>query len=67
MATGKIVQVIGTVVDVEFPPDEIWMAGDVGEGFKEMDSGSAHDDASNTPGMHETQTTDYAIVMEGEI
>ena len=52
---------------VEFPPDEIWMAGDVGEGFKEMGSGSAHDDASDTPGMHETQTTDYAIVMEGEI
>jgi len=23
MATGKIVQVIGTVVDVEFPPDEL--------------------------------------------
>ena len=52
---------------VEFPPDEIWMAGDVGEGFNEMGSGSAHDDASDTPGMHETQTTDYAIVMEGEI
>ena len=23
MATGKIVQVIGTVVDVEFPPDNL--------------------------------------------
>ena len=23
MAVGKIVQVIGTVVDVEFPPDEL--------------------------------------------
>ncbi len=23
MSTGKIVQVIGTVVDVEFPPDEL--------------------------------------------
>ena len=23
---------------VEFPPDEIWMAGDVGEGFKQMGS-----------------------------
>ena len=23
MATGKVVQVIGTVVDVEFPPDEL--------------------------------------------
>ena len=52
---------------VEFPPDEIWMAGDVEDGFKEMGSGSAHDDTSDTPGMHETQTTDYAIVMEGEI
>ena len=35
---------------VEFPPDEIWMAGDVGEGFKEMGSGSAHDDAENNVG-----------------
>ena len=52
---------------VEFPPDEIWMAGDVGEGFKEMGSGDAHDGGSDTAMMHETQTTDYAIVIEGEI
>ena len=32
-----------------------------------MGSGSVHDDASDTPGMHETQTTDYAIVMEAKI
>ena len=23
MATGKVVQIIGTVVDVEFPPDQL--------------------------------------------
>ncbi|MFP6733533.1 MAG: cupin domain-containing protein [Rhodospirillales bacterium] len=52
---------------VEFPPDEIWSAGDVGEGFKEMGSGGAHDGDSGTSGMHQTLTTDYAIVIEGEI
>ncbi len=52
---------------VEFPPDEVWKAGDVGEGFKEMGSGGAHDGSSDTAAMHETLTTDYAIVIEGEI
>ena len=32
-----------------------------------MGSGDAHDGASENAMMHETQTTDYAIVMEGEI
>ncbi|MBO23477.1 MAG: cupin [Rhodospirillaceae bacterium] len=52
---------------VDFPPDEMWKDADVGAAFDEMGSGAAHDDGANTPGMHETQTTDFAIVLEGEI
>ncbi|NNE84275.1 MAG: cupin domain-containing protein [Alphaproteobacteria bacterium] len=52
---------------VEFPPDEVWKDADVGEAFDQMGSGGAHDDDADTPGMHETQTTDYAIVLEGEM
>jgi uncharacterized cupin superfamily protein len=32
-----------------------------------MGSGDAHDDDAETAGMHETRTTDFAIVMSGEI
>ena len=52
---------------VEFPPDEAWKDADVGAAFEEMGSGGAHDAEADTPGMHETQTTDYAIVLEGEM
>lgn len=52
---------------VEFPPDEVWKDADVGEAFDKMGSGGAHDADADTPGMHETQTTDYAIVLEGEM
>ncbi len=52
---------------VEFPPDEVWMDADVGAAFAQMGSGGAHDSDADTPGMHETQTTDYAIVLEGEM
>ena len=52
---------------VEFPPDEEWKDADVGAAFDEMGSGGAHDADAETPGMHETQTTDYAIVLEGEM
>ncbi|NKB50527.1 MAG: cupin domain-containing protein [Alphaproteobacteria bacterium] len=52
---------------VEFPPDEAWQDADVGEAFDQMGSGGAHDSGAGTPGMHETQTTDYAIVLEGEM
>ncbi|MFT5180894.1 MAG: mannose-6-phosphate isomerase-like protein (cupin superfamily) [Alphaproteobacteria bacterium] len=52
---------------VELPPDEVWQGADVGEAFAQMGSGDAHDADAGTPGMHETQTTDYAIVLEGEI
>lgn len=52
---------------VEFPPDEVWKGADVGDAFDQMGSGGAHDSDADTPGMHETQTTDYAIVLEGEM
>ncbi len=52
---------------VEFPPDEVWMDADVGAAFAQMGSGGAHDSDADTPGMHETQTTDYAIVLEDEM
>ncbi len=52
---------------VEFPPDEAWQDADVGEAFDQMGSGGAHDSDAETAGMHETQTTDYAIVLEGEM
>ena len=52
---------------VEFPPDDVWQDLDVAESFKTMGSGDAHDGGSENAMMHETHTTDYAIVMEGEI
>ena len=52
---------------VEFPPDEKWKDAGMGSAFEQMGSGAAHDTDADTPGMHETQTTDYAIVMEGEM
>lgn len=53
---------------VEFPPDEVWQGADLGEAFAEMGSGEAHDTTSDEAvAMHETQTTDYALVLEGEI
>ena len=52
---------------VEFPPDEAWQNADVGDAFAKMGSGDAHDAESETAFMHETQTTDYAIVLEGEM
>ncbi len=52
---------------VEFPPDEVWQDLDVAESFKTMGSGDAHDGEADNAMMHETQTTDYAIVIDGEI
>ena len=52
---------------VEFPPDKVWQDLDVAEGFKQMGSGDAHDGEAENLMMHETQTTDYAIVLDGEI
>ena len=52
---------------VEFPPDEVWQDLDIGESFRAMGSGEAHDGNADNAMMHETQTTDYAIVIDGEI
>ncbi|NNE85144.1 MAG: cupin domain-containing protein, partial [Alphaproteobacteria bacterium] len=51
----------------EIPPDEVWMGSDLGEAFNKMGSDDAHDADADTAFMHETQTTDYAIVLEGEM
>ena len=51
---------------VEFPPDASIEDEDMGEAFEKMHS-DAHDADSDTAGMHETRTTDYAIVISGEI
>jgi mannose-6-phosphate isomerase-like protein (cupin superfamily) len=51
---------------VTFPPDESLKDADMGEAFEKMHS-DAHDADSDTAGMHETRTTDYAIVIEGEV
>ena len=52
---------------VEFPPDEDIRDADDADAFAQMGSSDAHDSDSDVPGMHETQTTDYAIVLEGEM
>jgi hypothetical protein len=54
---------------VEFPPDAS-LAGkfDRKAAFESMGAGHAMDaDASRHPGMHKTNTVDYAIVLSGEI
>ena len=54
---------------VEFPPDAT-LAGtfDRKAAFEGMGAGHAMDaDASRHPGMHKTNTVDYAIVLSGEI
>ena len=55
---------------VEDGKSVIWMDGpapNVAESFTAMGSGDAHDSEAENAMMHETQTTDYAIVIEGEI
>ena len=52
---------------VEFPPDEVWKDADLDEAFAQLGSSDAHDPDADTAFMHETQTTDYAIVLEGEM
>lgn len=51
---------------VEFPPDESLKEADMGEAFEKMHT-DALDADSDTAGMHETRTTDYAIVISGEL
>jgi hypothetical protein len=54
---------------VDFPPDQ-GMAGKVdrGKAFAAMGAGHAMDQsAARHPGMHKTDTVDYALVLDGEI
>ena len=61
-ATGTIFRV------VEFPPDRAPGGFDRAAAFKAMGAGHAMDpDASRHPGMHKTDTVDYALVLSGEI
>jgi quercetin dioxygenase-like cupin family protein len=53
---------------VEFPPDAAPGGFDRQAAFRAMGAGHAMDpDASRHPGMHRTDTVDYAIVLSGEI
>ena len=61
-ANGSIFRV------VEFPPDQSLAGFDRKAAFDSMGAGHAMDaDASRHPGMHKTDTVDYAIVLSGEI
>ncbi len=51
---------------VVFPPNENLKEADMGESFEKIHSG-ALDAHSATAGMRYTRTTDYAIVISGEI
>jgi hypothetical protein len=53
---------------VDFPPDALYKAkADAEEGFASIGAGHAVDTTSADPMMHTTATTDYAIVLEGEV
>jgi len=53
---------------VEFPPDAAAGGFDRQAAFRAMGAGHAMDpDGSRHPGMHRTDTVDYAIVLSGEI
>ena len=53
---------------VEFPPEKTSGAFDRKQAFSAMGADHAMDpDASRHPGMHKTDTVDYAIVLSGEI
>ena len=54
---------------VDFPPDKDVMGGlDRGRAFSAMGAHGAMDpDASRHPGMHRTNTVDYALVLDGQI
>src|SRR5262245_29991678 len=53
---------------VEFPPDRAPGGFDRAAAFDAMGAGHAMDpDASRHPGMHKTDTVDYALVLSGEI
>ena len=53
---------------VDFPPDALYKSrADAKEGFDSIGAGHAVDTGSADPMMHTTATTDYAIVLEGEV
>lgn len=53
---------------VDFPPDALYKnKADAKEGFDSIGAGHAVDTDSADPMMHTTATTDYAIVLEGEV
>lgn len=55
---------------VEFPPDSLWKNGaDGAAAFAQMQASHAADSegSSGDPGMHKTDTVDYALVLDGEI
>ena len=53
---------------VEFPPDKAAADFDRKTAFASMGAGHAMDpDGARHPGMHKTDTVDYAIVLSGEI
>ncbi len=53
---------------VDFPPDALYKTGaDAKAGFDSIGAGHAVDDGHADPMMHTTTTTDYAIVLEGEV
>ena len=61
-ATGSIFRV------VDFPPDSAWKDSANGaEAFAAMQASHAADASSDDPGMHKTDSVDYALVLNGEI
>ncbi|MFT4564930.1 MAG: hypothetical protein ACI9BW_004700 [Gammaproteobacteria bacterium] len=61
-ATGSIFRI------VDFPPDSAWKDSANGAAaFAAMQASHAADESSDDPGMHKTDTVDYALVLNGEI
>jgi len=53
---------------VEFPPDSQWRnRADARAAFDSIGAGHAPDRSSADPMMHKTSTTDYIVVLKGEI
>ena len=53
---------------VDFPPDRVYKdSADAKAGFDSIGAGHTVDSRSADPMMHTTATTDYAIVLEGEV
>ena len=60
--TGSIFRI------VEFPPDAVWKDGaDASAAFAAVQASHAADTGHGDPGMHKTDSVDYALVLEGEI